>query len=818
MRYKRFILPLLAVVAVVAFWAGCQTPKGPPPAPITTSLKPGPNDARIAFWAARLLEEYHYRQRPLDRDLSEKFFDGYVDSLDPRHENFLQSDLAEFDHFRTNLDVLTLGGRGAADLSPAFMVYDRYAQRFDQHNNYVNELLRSDRFKFTAEEKIQLDRRHSPFPKDLAEAKDLWKQHLRYDFLQEKLARELTETNGQIVVKLSSTNAADIGPTLTRHFRWNQRMMTNLDSDAVLQVYLNALAHAYDPHSDFFTAPHASDFAIGMNLGLFGIGAQLHEDDGYCTIMSLVPGGPAALCKELKEGDRIVAVAQSNAAPVNVVDMELEKVVQQVRGSKGTEVRLTISPQSDRTSRRVVKLVRDEIKLENSEANAKVVDLPDGHGGTNRIGVIDLPSFYFPVDMGATVRTTPKFTSVDVAKLVRKLKSENVAGIIIDLRTNPGGSLEECIKFTGLFIKEGPVVLARDPDGKVQVDTDADPTQLYDGPLVVMLNRFSASASEIAAAALQDYGRALIVGNSSTHGKGTVQNINPLRPFVRPVNASATNDPGQIKITIRKFYRISGASTQLKGVEPDIVLPSVLNYSTQVGETALENPLPWDTIQPVKYEKFNLVSPYLAQLRAADETRISTNQEFGYIREDIALFQKTQADKTAPLNEQAAIKERQRVATQNHLRELERNQRPMPDETTYELTVKTAGDPGLPPPKPAYVTNYTLNGVTMDTNLKFTNTIHTVYVYTNFFKDYAPAFTEYFRTNYNQPDANFIYAASPDTNALAKIVNPINATPQLVKPVVTKGYQPDAELEETEHIMVDYINLLTKKGAVTTTQ
>ena len=352
----------------------------------------------------------------------------------------------------------------------------------------------------------------------------------------------------------------------------------------------------------------------------------------------------------------------------------------------------------------------------------------------------------------------------------------------------------------------------------MQVDTDADPTQLYDGPLVVMLNRFSASASEIAAAALQDYGRALIVGNSSTHGKGTVQNINPLRPFVRPVNASATNDPGQIKITIRKFYRISGASTQLKGVEPDIVLPSVLNYSTQVGETALENPLPWDTIQPVKYEKFNLVSPYLAQLRAADETRISTNQEFGYIREDIALFQKTQADKTAPLNEQAAIKERQRVATQNHLRELERNQRPMPDETTYELTVKTAGDPGLPPPKPAYVTNYTLNGVTMDTNLKFTNTIHTVYVYTNFFKDYAPAFTEYFRTNYNQPDANFIYAASPDTNALAKIVNPINATPQLVKPVVTKGYQPDAELEETEHIMVDYINLLTKKGAVTTTQ
>jgi carboxyl-terminal processing protease len=815
MRYKRFLVPVLAVAAGLALWAGCQTAKTPPAPPLTTSLKPGPNDPRIAFWTARLLEEYHYRQRPLDRELSEKFFDGYINSLDPRHENFLQSDLDEFSSFRTNLDTLTLGGRGAADLSPAFLIYDRYASRFQQHNNYANELLRQDHFKFTADEKIQLDRRHAPFPKDLDEAKQLWRQHLRYDFLQEKLAREISETNGLIVVKLSSTNAADIGPTLTRHYRWGERMMTNLDSDAVLQIYLNALAHAYDPHSDFFTAPHAQDFAISMNLGLFGIGAQLHEDDGYCTIMSLVKGGPAEKSKQLKEGDRIVAVAQGDQPAVNVVDMELEKVVQQIRGAKGTEVRLTLSPAADRTARRVISLVRDEIKIEDSEAKAKLVELPDGHGGTNRIGVIDLPSFYFPVDMGSANHTTPKYTSVDVAKLIRKLKQEKVSGIIIDLRTNPGGSLEEAIKFTGLFIKDGPVVLARDPDGHVQMDSVPGPMQLYDGPLVVMINRFSASASEIAAAALQDYGRALIVGDVSTHGKGTVQNINPLRPFVRPATATATNDPGQIKITIRKFYRISGASTQLKGVEPDIVLPSVLNYSTQIGETSLENPLPWDTIQPVNYEKLNLVRPYLPLLRAADEARIATNQEFSYVQQDIAQFQKSQADKTAPLNERDAIKEHQRVATQNHTREQEREHRPLPDETVYELTVKNSTEPGLPEPKPFFTTNYNFNSVAYAVD-KFKASSPLVLVDTNFYTDYLPGFTDYFQTNYaNLADAKFVFTNFPDTNIFAKIINPLTGTNQIVKPVVTKTYSPDPALEETERILVDYISLLSKNGAIT---
>ena len=268
----------------------------------------------------------------------------------------------------------------------------------------------------------------------------------------------------------------------------------------------------------------------------------------------------------------------------------------------------------------------------------------------------------------------------------------------MDLRNNPGGSLEEAIKFTGLFIKDGPVVLARSPDGKVTVDSDTDSSVLYDGPLVVMVNRFSASASEIAAAALQDYGRALIVGDISTHGKGTVQNLNPLRPFVWPATVSATNDPGTVKITIRKFYRVSGASTQLKGVTPDIVLPDVLNYSTEIGETALENPLPWDTIPSVNYNKLNLVQPYLARLRARSDARVATNQDFIYIRQDIEQFQKLQADKTASLNEREPIKEREANQARQKARDKEREARKAPDVNNLRPDRRERREPGLPPP------------------------------------------------------------------------------------------------------------------------
>jgi carboxyl-terminal processing protease len=371
------------------------------------------------------------------------------------------------------------------------------------------------------------------------------------------------------------------------------------------------------------------------------------------------------------------------------------------------------------------------------------------------------------------------YVAADVAKLIKKLKQENVSGIILDLRNNPGGSLEEAVKFTGLFLKEGPVVLARNPDGQVTVDSDNDPEQLYSGPLSVMINRFSASASEIAAAALQDYGRAVIVGDP-THGKGTVQNLDQLKAFVGPVNPTQAEDPGTIKITIRKFYRVSGASTQLRGVVPDITLPdqNVLVYSDQAGESALDNPLPWDTVDPVNYDKLNLVQPYLAQLRTDSAARIATNQDFLYINHDIEQFKKLQADKTIVLNEADALKERLDINSQDKTRDEERKGRKPLNDKVYDITLENADTPGLPAPEQETNTaGLTLNqpvvSFASDTNLT----------------------------------KSFLGANSPGTNSLPAAIKNVKSPPEV-----------DAMLKETEHIMEDYISLLTANKTMTAGQ
>jgi len=845
------------------------------------SLHPGPLDDQIASVTARMLERYHYLRLRLDDSLSSRFFDRYFETLDPMHLYFTQGDLAEFEHYRTNLSRLTVDPkrRGLANTTPAYEIFNRYLERVAQRVAYAEDLLQHDKFTFDTDERITINRKDMPYPTDLDEAKKLWRQRLRFEYLQELLgkidarkkklatAKEQTplsaETNAPVEapqpMREAGTNAAaspavslstaaapaitkeqpprvlpspkdservaalqssasvphakaeaevrataeqekpraktqagvatptnqisatlpkktddeEIIETLSHRYHRNLRFFKDWNSDDVLQVYLTALARVYDPHSDYLGHAQLEQFSIGMNLSLFGIGAELLSEDGYCKIRRLLPGGPAIKSKLIKENDRIVAVAQSNQPPVDIVDMSLSKAVQLIRGPKGTEVRLTIIPAGeDAATRKVVSLIRDEIPLTESAAKAKLIELPDARGGTLRLGVIDLPSFYATFDTSVSKdKPEPKSTTVDVAKLLSKLKRENVAGIILDLRHNGGGSLEEAIRLTGLFIKTGPVVQVRETDGTVEEAVDRDPALLYDGPLLVLTSRRSASASEILAGALQDYGRALIVGDASTHGKGTVQSVNQLRPFIQTRDRSLTNDPGALKLTIKKFFRPSGVSTQLKGVVPDIILPSLANESKDIGESALDNPLPWDTIESAKFDHFNLVDPYLAELRKRSAERIAADKDFAYVREDIEQFRERQADKTISLNQQQRLEEQEEAEARQKARNEERLARQEPPEKVYELTLEQASLPGLPPP--VTKTNTALAKLS------------------------PPAAS-------GDPGASTTSAAA-DTPAPD---NPQEAEPE-------QAPATDAALAEAEQILIDYLSLLPK-GRLTT--
>jgi len=629
-----------------------------------TALTEGPQDSNIVRMVSQILRRQHYLKLPFNDDLSSKFLDRYLDLLDNQHMFFLQSDLAEFEKYRDQLDELTVE---AGDSSPARVIFNRYRQRRDQQYDYAMALLNEGKFDFTGDDRFPIDRKKAARPKDLEEARQLWRDLLRYEYLQEKLNKEKPE---------------DIVKNLTRRYNRVLRAFHDFDNDDVLQIYLTALAHVYDPHSDYMGKSESENFAINMRLSLFGIGALLQSEDGICTIKSLTPGGPAERSKKLKPNDKIVAVAQGTNPPVDVVEMKLNKVVELIRGAKGSEVKLTIIPAdaADSSARKLVSIVREEIKLEDQAAKAKIFELPgltdaNGNEQTTRLGYIDLPSFYSSFELEGRRGGEQKSTTVDVAKLLRKLAQEKVSGLVLDLRRNGGGSLEEAINLTGLFIKEGPVVQVRGPDGPPLVDEDTDPAVWYDGPLIVLTSRFSASASEILAGALQDYGRALVVGDSTTHGKGTVQSLLQLRPFFRQNGINTTNDPGSLKMTIRKFYRASGASTQLEGVTPDLVLPS-LNNHLEVGEASLDNPLKWDTIPAAKYDKVNRVEPYLPELRKRSDQRLATDRDFAYLRNEIERFKKMQAEKSVSLNEAVRLKQKQEADGRAKARKKELASRP----------------------------------------------------------------------------------------------------------------------------------------------
>jgi carboxyl-terminal processing protease len=580
-----------------------------------------PTEADITRAVAGLLQRLQFLQLPLDDSISSQCLDRYLDSLDGAHLLFFQSDLDEFASFRPGLAAKILV---EGETRPAHLIYSRYLKRLAQQADFTAQLLHDEKFDFTGHDSWQLDRHAASPPRNMAAAQDLWRQEVREDYLLEKLA---------------GTPIVSIAPALAQRYGGRLQTMGRLSPAEVMGVYLDALAHAYDPHSDYFGHPEREEFKIEMNLSLFGIGGTLQAKGGYCIIRDLVPGGPAASSGLLKPGDRIVAVAQDKSEPVDIKGMPSSQVVELIRGPKGSTVRVTVIPaRAGNSNRKTVTLVRDEIKLTEAHAKAAFIDLPQTGGRPLRVGILDLGLFYGKGDEKGDG------ASADATRLIRKLKQEGVRGLILDLRRNGGGALEEAIRLTGLFIPSGPVVQTLGPDENVEVGVSPETNSLYDGPLVVLTSRLSASASEIVAGALQDYGRALIVGDSSTFGKGTVQTVVPLRELFHQRGL------GAVDVTVGKFYRPSGASTQLRGVVPDIVLPSETDLP-DIGESKLPNALSWDILPATTYTKFDLVRPVLGALREKSHSRVAADPGFRLVREELAMEEKDEEAKSVSLNE-----------------------------------------------------------------------------------------------------------------------------------------------------------------------
>ena len=632
-------------------------------------------DAAVTALTSKILESSQFAHQELDEKLAGKFLDRYLDTLDSGHLVFLKSDIDEFSSYRGTLAEAT---RTKGDSSLAHLVFKRYLKRLDERVAFITDLLANEKFDFTSDDTFAYDRKDAAYPADIAAAKALWSQQLRYEYLQEKLAGK---------------KEADIVKTLSRRPTRIVETMRKLDDKAVLEMYLQALAQVYDPHSDYMGAEQLKNFEIGMNLSLTGIGATLQSSDGYCKIMELVAGGPAARSGMIKNGDRIVGVAQKQGDEfTDLVDMPLSQAVELIRGKKGSSVHLNIIPAdaADDSVRKTITIVRDEIKLEDQQAKAQVIDFPAGDK-TQRIGVIELPGFYAGEGNG---KEAPTSATADVARLITKLKQENVTGMILDLRRNGGGSLQEAIDLTGLFIPNGPVVQTRNLEGRLEIGRDKDSKVAYDGPLIVLTSRFSASASEIVAGALQDYGRAVIVGDTATFGKGTVQTIIPLDRVMQGEGITPGSDPGALKVTISKFYRPSGKSTQLEGVKADIVIPS-LSDLPEIGESDMENPLPWDTIAAVKFSDSNRVGPALATLRNRSDQRVSKAPDFAELKTEIDRFKKMRADKTVSLNEAARQKEKTELKERSEAIKKARLARNTTPPTAYEVTLKNVSKPGL---------------------------------------------------------------------------------------------------------------------------
>ena len=584
-------------------------------------LQPDRDEVIASLNVVELLKRHHYSKPPLDDARSAIIYDSYLKLLDPSRSYFMASDIAEFDKWKTQFDDFLKSG----DLNAGFTIYKRYLDRVKSRLDFaLAELDKGvDKIDFTTKETLLIDRKDAPWLKSTAELDDLWRKRVKDEVLRQKIAGK---------------DSKQIQETLTKRYKNQLARLDQTRAEDIFQAYINTFAMSYDPHTNYLSPDNAENFDINMSLSLEGIGAVLQSDNDQVKIVRLVPAGPADKTKQVAPADKIIGVAQGNKEMVDVVGWRLDEVVKLIRGPKGTVVRLEVIPANnapnDQTSK-IVPITREAVKLEDQAVKKSVLNLKQD-GKDYKLGVIEIPAFYLDFKAFRAGDPDYKSTTRDVKKLLTELQKDKVDGVVIDLRNNGGGSLQEATELTSLFIDKGPTVLVRNADGRVDVLEDENPGAFYKGPMALLVNRLSASASEIFAGAMQDYHRALIIGGQ-TFGKGTVQTIQPL-------------NHGELKLTLAKFYRVSGQSTQHQGVLPDIDYPSIID-TKEIGESALPEAMPWDTIKAAIRPSVDPFKPYISQLKSEHDVRTAKDAEFVFIRDKLALAQKLMAEKTVSLNE-----------------------------------------------------------------------------------------------------------------------------------------------------------------------
>ncbi len=644
-RWLTALAVCASAVGLAALLGAAMTPSAAVPAAATAVLKPTDQQNYVARRVADIIAHEHYRRAPLDDRLSSLILDRYLDAIDGPRSYFLASDIAEFEKYRYELDDAIKSG----DVDPAFVIFRRYQQRSRERIAYATELL-SKKPDFDIDESFNFDREKEPWPANVAEMNELWRKRVK---------------NDELSLVIAGKQWPEVTDILRKRYEHVAKRMEQSKPDDVFEAFMNAFVLSLDPHSNFFSARNSEEYNIQMSLSYEGIGASLQLTDDYVTVMDVIAGGPAALSGKLSASDRITAVGEGKSGELaDVIGWRLDDVVQKIRGPGGTVVRLQILPSGAAPGSvpKVLEFTRNRVSLE-SQASHKALRTVTRNGHDIKVGVITVPSFYQDYDASRAGAKDYRSTTRDVQRLITELRKDGADVVIMDLRANGGGYLPEAESLTGLFIDRGPVVQLRDTSGHIEVDDDPNPALFYGGPMIVLVDRFSASASEIFAGAIQDYGRALIVGQQ-TYGKGTVQNAHPLNYTI----FGRKPELGQLNVTIGKYYRITGESTQDRGVTPDIALPSLIDAS-EVGESTRDRALPWDHIEPATFKIEGDLKPVAAQLQKLHEERTAGSADFKYLHDDIAALDAMRSQKTVSLNQKTRETERKRLDEERLARE-----------------------------------------------------------------------------------------------------------------------------------------------------